>query len=151
MDLTELSDRAQISETLSAYCDSIDRGDLAALAEVFTDGVVMDMGHGAVFTGRARLLRLVQDVTAVWETTHHQCTNHLLRRYDGSSAAATSYVYAFHDAPDRDEAMHLWGRYTDELVKQDGAWRIALRRLRVAGVTMTSSSPFPERFERISR
>ena len=151
MDLTELSDRVQISQTLSAYCDSIDRGDMAALAEVFTDDVVMDMGHGAVFTGRARLLRLVQEVTAVWETTHHQCSNHLVGRYNGTGADATSYVYAFHDAPARNEAMHLWGRYTDELVKQDGAWRIQLRRLRVAAVTMTSSSPLPERFERISR
>jgi ketosteroid isomerase-like protein len=151
MDLTELADRVRIAETLSAYCDCIDRSDLAALADVFTEDVQMDMGHGAVFSGRERLLRLVQELTSRWETTHHQCSNHLVHRYDGAGATVTSYVYAFHHAPGRDETMHLWGHYADELVQQDGVWRIRVRRLRVAGVSTTASSPFPDRFERLSR
>lgn len=151
MDLTELVDRALITDTLHTYCDLVDRSEVDALVALFTDDLVMDMGQGVVVHGRERFRALLLDRIGHWTTTNHHSSTVVLTRWDGATAGVTSYLYAFHDAPARDETMHLWGRYTDELVQQDGRWLIRERRLRVAGVQLTPSSPVPARFERFAR
>ena len=151
MDLPELIDRIEIAETLSRYCDFVDRSDIVSLVGLFTDDILMDMGNGATASGRERLRPLLIDRVGRWRTTNHHCSNVILRRYDAGSASVTSYLYAFHDDPARNESMHLWGRYEDELVKVQGAWRFRIRRLRVAGVQQGESRPVPERFERFAR
>jgi len=151
VDLTELVDRALITDTLHAYCDLVDRSDVEGLLALFTDDLVMDMGRGVVVHGRERFRALLLDRIGRWTTTSHHCSTVVLTRWDGGTAATTSHLYAFHDAPARDETMHMWGRYTDELVKQGDRWLIRERRLRVAGVQLTPSSPLPDRFEPFPR
>lgn len=168
MDLTELADRALVADVLHAYCDRVDRSDVGALLDLFTEDAVLDMGRGATATGRADLRPFMIERIGRWTTTHHQCSTITLTSYDGRRASAVSYVSVFHDHPGRDEALQLWGRYEDDLVKDDfvGAgggsvgdggvgggvrWRIAVRRFRVAGVRRTTSDPLPDRFERLAR
>ncbi len=151
MDLAELVDRTLITDTLHAYCDRVDRADVDALLDLFTDDATLDMGHGATATGRTELRPFMIERIGRWTTTHHQCSTVTVLRYDGSTATTVSHVTVLHDHPGRDEAMQLWARYTDDLVKLGDGWRIRVRRLRVAGVTRTAPTPLPDRFERIRR
>ncbi len=150
MDLAELVDRTLITDTLHAYCDRVDRSDLDALLDLFTDDAELDMGHGATATG-PELRPFVIERIRRWTTTQHHCSTITVARYDGATASTVSYLYVFHDDPGRDETLHLWGRYLDELVKEQGSWRIRRRRLRVAGARRTASSPLPDRFEPFPR
>lgn len=151
MDLTELTDRVLIAHTLAVYCDYVDRFDLPALLGLFTDDVLLDMGRGVLITGQEHLCAALIQRVGRWTSTSHHNANVIVTAYSGTHATVLSYVYAFHNNPERDEAMHLWGRYEDELVKVDGAWRIRIRRLRVAGAQETVSSAFPARFEGVTR
>ncbi len=150
MDLTELVDRTLMADTLHAYCDRVDRTDLDGLLALFTEDAVLDLGR-TVVAGRGRLRPLLIDLMRRWSTTNHHCSTMSVLRYDGTTADTVTYVYAFHDAPDRDESMHLWGRYEDELRKEAGEWRLRVHRLRIAGVRLTTSGETPERFEYFHR
>lgn len=151
MDHTEIVDRILITDLLHAYADCVDRSDIAGLAALFAQNAVMDMGNGDVFTGRDRLHALFLDRIGLWTTTNHHVSTITIRSYDGAAARTTAYLYAFHDSPERDTSMHLWGRYEDDLVKHGEQWLIGTRRLRVAGVRETGSAEVPERFERFPR
>ena len=148
MDIAELVDRTLITDLLHAYCDRVDRSDIDGLMTLFADDIEIDMGRGATFTGHPALRALLVDRTGRWATTSHHSSTMSLLHYDGATATTTSYLYVLHDDPARDEAMHLWGRYDDGMVKQDGTWRFRTRRLRVAGVSHAPSTPLPDRFER---
>jgi ketosteroid isomerase-like protein len=151
MDVAELVDRALITETLHAYCALVDSRDIEALLDLFTGDAVIDLGHGAVFAGTSELRRVLIDRIGRWTTTNHHCSTTTLRRYDGAAAAATSYIYAFHDSPERNRTMHLWGRYEDDLARIEGRWLIRERRLLVAGVREENSQAVPQRFQLYSR
>lgn len=151
MDLAELVDRTLIADTLHAYCDRVDRSDLDALLDLFTDDAELDMGRGATATGRSELRPFVIERIRRWTTTQHHCSTITVASYDGTTASTVSYLYVFHDAPGRDESLHLWGRYEDDLVKEGRTWRIRRRRLRVAGARRTASTPMPDRFEPFPR
>lgn len=151
MDVAELVDRALITDALHAYCDRVDRSDLDALLDLFTDDAVLDMGGGATATGRAALRPFMIERIRRWEFTNHRCSTTTVRAYDGITAETLTYVSVLHDDPGRDETLQLWGRYGDEWVKQAGAWRIRVRRFRVDGVHHGPSTPLPARFERFPR
>ena len=55
----------------------------------------------------------------------HYTTNVIVRG-DGERARAESYVLAITGAPGA--SMPTTGRYEDELLKVDGAWKIRVRR-----------------------
>lgn len=143
--------RSEISDTLHAYSRGVDRCDIDLLSDLFTEDASFDYGHGNVTTGRDNLRELFRQATGRYTaTSHHVSTVSFLRVGDGT-ASTIAYVYAFHDNADQDLHLHVWGCYEDDLVDDGDRWRIATRRVRVAGTRTTTSEAVPERFERYAR
>ena len=149
--LEELEDRVLITEMMHAYCDFVDTCQIDRLLGLFTDDALLDMGNEALFQGRSELRSLLVDRLGLWTSTNHHVSNVRFVEYDGRSATTVSYIYAFHQKPEANEGMHLWGRYLDELTKESADWRIRVRRLRVAGVSYAGAEAIPERFDRFAR
>lgn len=119
-----------IVNLLSDYCDRIDRYDVDGLVGLFTEHGTYDFGFGRMYTGRSSLRQLFSRVEAYRATSHHISNVHLV--LDGQRATARSALYAFHVRSADASEVHVWGQYFDDLVHEDGTWRIARRALRVA-------------------
>jgi ketosteroid isomerase-like protein len=115
---------------LSDYCDRIDRYDLDGLTDLFTENGTYDFGFGRLYTGRVALRQLFGRVEVYRATSHHISNVHLI--LDGDRATVRSTLYAFHIRSADASEVHVWGQYFDDLVHEDGTWRIARRALRVA-------------------
>ncbi|MGY6550585.1 MAG: nuclear transport factor 2 family protein [Erythrobacter sp.] len=126
MDGTELADRLAIAEALARYCRGIDRCDAAELADVFTPDARLDYGDGARPIGEM-IAGLMQGLGAMRVTQHN--IGNTICRIKGASAKAETYCVALHilSGPEGDIELVVGGRYLDDLVKQDGTWRIATR------------------------
>lgn len=151
VDLRALQDRMRILDTVHAYSDHVDRADIDSLVDLFTEDAVFDYGHGTRFTGRDALRELFLDRLGRYAATNHHCSTERVLSYDGTRAETIVYVYAFHEDAVNELHVHVWGRYEDTMVRQDDTWRIAERRVRVAGVETVPAGALPERFERYSR
>ncbi|HJQ42193.1 MAG TPA: nuclear transport factor 2 family protein [Jatrophihabitantaceae bacterium] len=131
MDHASTSDTERlILNLLSDYCDRIDRYDVDGLVALFTEDGSYDFGFGRLFTGRPALRQLFSRVEVYRATSHHISNVHLV--VDGDRATARSALYAFHIRAADGSEVHVWGQYFDDVVMQDGSWRIARRALRVA-------------------
>lgn len=147
----DLVARAEISDTLHAYSRGVDRRDIDLLANLFTEDGVFDYGHGKVTRGRSGLRELFLAATGKYNATSHHCSTIAFVSLDGGRANTITYVYAFHDNAEQDLHLHVWGCYEDALVDEGDRWRIATRRVRIAGAKSTASQELPERFERYAR
>jgi 3-phenylpropionate/cinnamic acid dioxygenase small subunit len=147
----DLLARSEISDTLHAYSRGIDRCDFDLLADLFTQDASFDYGHGNVTRGRASLRELFVAATGRYDATSHHCSTIAYLFVADGRASTITYVYAFHDNAEQDLHLHVWGNYEDELVDEGDKWRIASRKVRVAGVRSTASEAIPERFERYAR
>ena len=149
--LTELRDRSRIADTLHAYSRGVDRCDIDLLLDLFTEDAVFDYGHGNVTRGQADLADLFRAATGRYTATSHHCSTISYLELGEGRAETITYVYAFHQNSDSDLQLHVWGNYEDTLVAQEDRWRIAVRRVRVAGVKTGGAEEIPERFERYAR
>jgi ketosteroid isomerase-like protein len=147
-ELQELLDRARIADTIYAFCDYCDRGDVEAVVGLFAEDGVMDLGGGAVHIGRPELRDMFADRFALYKSTTFHCSGVRLVSYDGATAATTTYLYGIHDAARLDRQMHVWGRYEDEMVNDAGVWRFLRRDLHVSGLSHTAIQEVPDRFGR---
>ncbi|ROO86460.1 SnoaL-like protein [Actinocorallia herbida] len=125
-----LLDKQEITELLTRYLRSADRGDAAGLAACYLPGATED--HGGVFTGTAE--DYVADITPV--LTHPRgrtmhCMTNVLIDLDGDTAAAESYVVTFSAVrtPDGPGSSFVGARILDRLERHDGRWGIAHRAL----------------------
>ena len=125
-----LQDRAAIEELLYNYCRFVDAVDVPAIVALFTDDATFDMGHGRVIS-RPEFGRLFESMTRYSATSHH-LSNISISSLGEDVARVESVLYAFHRIADTAEEIHLWGRYSDEVVRHDGVWRVRSRRLRAA-------------------
>ncbi|MER5619407.1 nuclear transport factor 2 family protein [Streptosporangium sp. NPDC002544] len=149
--LRRLADKEAVTEVLLAYCDLVDRGEVDELAGLFTEGASFDYGNGAVFTGKKTLHALFTDRLGRYRATNHHASNIRVGFSGDSSASAVSYVYAWHESVESGEQLHVWGRYTDTLVRSEQGWLLDTRQVRVAGASAQPAFPLPERFERYPR
>lgn len=143
--------RAEIADTLHAYSRGVDRCDPELLADLFTEDGSFDYGHGNVTRGREALRALFMAATGKYTATNHHCSTISYLALDATSASTITYVYAFHENSEQGTNVHVWGCYEDEHVNEADRWRIAARKVRVAGATTTPSQALPERFERYAR
>jgi len=147
----DLLARAEISDTLHAYSRGIDRRDIELLSDLFTEDGSFDYGHGNVTTGRDNLRNLFIAATGKYDATSHHCSTIDFVHLGEKTASTITYVYAFHDNAEQDLHLHVWGCYEDELVDEGDRWRIAYRKVRIAGAKSTGSEELPDRFERYAR
>jgi ketosteroid isomerase-like protein len=147
-ELQELLDRARIADTIYAFCDYCNSGDVEGVVSLFTEDGIFDLGGGATHNGRGELTDMFTDRFALYTTTTFNCSGVRLVRYDGSTAETHTYLYGVHDAADSDRQMHVWGRYEDIMVNESGVWRFQRRDLCVSGLNLTDLQEVPRRFER---
>ena len=151
VEVTELRDRARITDTLHAYSRGVDRVDIDLLLDLFTEDAAFDYGHGNVTRGRAALADLFRAATGRYTATNHHCSTISFLELDAKRAQTITYVYAFHQNTDADLQLHVWGNYEDTLVNESDRWRISERRVRVAGVKTSGAEVLPDRFEQYAR
>ena len=141
--LWELVERQRITETLQDYCHFVDRNDPASLVErVFCVDGCFELGSRHVVIGRENLARMFAKTLAVFTATSHHLSNVRIRFTGDDLAHATAYVHAWHLTVGEGRRIDLWGRYRDELRLTPQGWRIANRRLSVAGSHGWENAPF---------
>lgn len=140
-----MSDRSDIEAVLLGYCSHVDAADVAGVVALFARDGGVEMGSEPI-TGHATLTEFYGErVLRTYAATSHHLTNVAIRLATPQAASASSAVIAWHQRVDGRQFV-LWGRYADQLVREDGIWRIGLRSIRVAGSTdlgMDRSLPVP--------
>lgn len=125
MNLEELSDRYEINQVIYEYCRTLDEMDLPKLTALFTEDCVVDYGPDIKSEGSAALRRDLERMWR-WKRTSHHAGGVQIEFVGAELARATSYVLAWHEAPNGSTAT-MMGQYHDELRRTAQGWRIAHR------------------------
>jgi ketosteroid isomerase-like protein len=144
---SEAADRLAIRELIDAYAHCADRRDAKGQMALFTGDtrflVFMDATAAEPaqeLHGRESLAPVFDDLNQYVATMHFNGQSTIL--LDGDRATGESYCLAHHlkVGQDGQRTMMIASiRYLDELVKQDGQWLFAERRLMV---NWTETRPF---------
>jgi uncharacterized protein (TIGR02246 family) len=121
----EVADRLEIHELYGRAAVSFDTGDAAGFAQCFTVDGVFDSREAV--TGRDALAAYVTRRFAEAPGMAHHITNVFIDETDGG-ARGTAYGVILGTAPDGRLQLRTAGTYRDELVRDDGRWRICHRR-----------------------
>jgi len=131
----EWRDRQAIADTLHAYCRLVDQNRPDETAELFTADCTWKYRRGddAVQTGREALAaHMARSLVGMRATSHHLSNIEVTFTGPGT-AHVDSYVSAVHWFDDNRPEFQIWARYHDGFVKTADGWRIADRRVTVAG------------------
>lgn len=124
--MQQIFDKQEIHELMSHYAERIDAKDPAGAAACFAaDGIGVYWGD---YKGPAAIEARLTGILDQFAATSHHLSNVQIT-LDGERATVLSYVYAFHRYAENYEAMHYWGRWVDELVKELGHWRFTRREV----------------------
>jgi hypothetical protein len=117
------ADRAEISQLLLTFVNSLDARDWGAYAGTFTvDGVFEIMGNQRV--GRAEIAAGPARDLGGFARTQHLSSNHVIELAQ-DTATARHYLFAVH-VPDADrpaEHADIGGQYTCQCVRTPEGWR----------------------------
>ncbi|MER9296778.1 nuclear transport factor 2 family protein [Mesorhizobium sp. M0621] len=148
MTSAEATDRLAIRELIDAYAHCADGRDTKGQMALFTEDtafrVFMDSRSpepSYVIHGREALAPVFADLNQYQATTHFNGQSTV--RLNGDRAAAESYCIAHHLTVNGDQRTLMLAsiRYLDQLVKQDGVWLFAERRLMVDWTDTRISTP----------
>ncbi len=129
-------DRADIADALYRYAAGIDERDAGLLASSLDPDAVVDLSRAAAQVGVRfpALVRRDAVVTALMSVFGPLDTSHVLTNLritvDGDTAVLRCYAQTHHyppgdgPRPDRTGKALMMNRYTAELVRCDGHWRI---------------------------
>lgn len=116
-------DRLAILDLVGRYNFAIDSGDGPGWAATFTPDGVFDSGRGPV-AGSAALREFAETFSqGRMAGTEHWNTNHVI---EGDGERATHRCYLNLIRGENGESLAR-AKYSDELVKLDGAWKFARR------------------------
>ena len=122
--------KQEITELLTRYLRSVDRGDIETLRSCYLPGATED--HGGVFCGPAAdyIDHITRDLTHPRSRTSHNMTN-LLIEVHGDTATAESYCLAFSRIKAGGSYHHCFvgARMLDRLEQRGGRWGIASRQV----------------------
>ncbi len=134
------SDRARIEDLMGRYMFAFDWQDGDAYAATFTEDGVLEFA-GGIEQGRAELKQVMVDMAAreaAKAAASFPPRRHRVRHYvsnlvleiDGDRARSTSYWWEFNnDARAGRPYLGTYGHYEDELVRVDGEWLFAKRKI----------------------
>ncbi len=137
---SQLSDRQDIIDLLTAYCRAIDDNRPADVAAMFTEDVVLDYGGDYTnLVGRPLAQRFFAGGTdRLYKRSSHHLSNIEVSFTGDDSASTIAYVSAWHEFH-QDQFDHempnawIYGRYIDDVVRRDDRWFIAKRTFRAMG------------------
>jgi len=138
-----LLDKQEITELLTRYLRSVDRGDVATLRACYLPGATED--HGGLFAGTAQdyVDSIAAGLTHPRARTSDNMTN-LLIELDGDAATAESYCITFARIKAAGEYYHSFvgARMIDRLERRDGDPRTwASRTASSSGTGITTPPP----------
>lgn len=128
-------DTYEIQKLLYLYCDRLDRGDFAGMAQLFAHARFEPGGAAAVQDDPAAIVRMYEDYTRIYPHTgtpgtRHVTTNPIIDIDEGGSTArCQSYVVVFQGIDDFPLQPVIAGRYFDRFEKVEGRWRFSERRI----------------------
>jgi hypothetical protein len=133
VDVSELSDQAEIRQTLMLYYRGIDRLDYELILSCFhADGTV---DYGTFFRGSPKgFTEWLDDPAGLlgFTRTVHFAGNVIIE-LDGDVAHTETYCISYHaslpDHPWAGAFVPNWLRYLDRFERRDGAWKIAERKV----------------------
>lgn len=131
LDLQAIGDRIEIEELLVRYSRAIDHRDFDALESLFTSDATFDGGSLGCPTGARAIREMIEGTLTGLDATQHLVGKSLIE-LDGDSAEVRTYLISQHIREStRGPVKHyfLGGEYVDRVVRTDGGWRIAYRRL----------------------
>lgn len=128
-----LRDRLEIADVVHAYAQGVDDQRADAVAALFAEDCefrAFDRPKG-VARGRSEVAALLGRLLATFQATSHHVSATRIAFTGSDRASATTVLYAWHRFTEERPDGHLWGRYYDDLVREEGRWRFARRELRV--------------------
>jgi hypothetical protein len=127
--LQEMLDEHALRKLVHAYCRAVDRGDIAALRELYHHDAVD--AHGAFSTGSVEKFfeQLVVSRPYLRAMAHNITTVNF--SIEGNSAEGEIYNIAVHTlvAKGRDVDLVIGGRYLDKYEKRDNVWKLLERSI----------------------
>jgi hypothetical protein len=125
--LQEMLDEHALRKLVHAYCRAVDRGDIAALRQLYHHDAVD--AHGAFSTGSVEgFFEQLGAARPYLRAMAHNITtaNFAIR---GNEAEGEVYNIAFHTlaGKGRDIDLVIGGRYLDKYEKRDAAWKLLER------------------------
>ena len=136
--LRELQSRAEIQELVSRYVTALDTLDADSYASVFTDDAEFDVA-GTVYRGRSEIRKIVTDLLEARSgdqadgvstpQLYHVMSNTSIEIIDDDEARHTSYAQTVRANENGQFVVGFMGRYEDVVVRRDGRWQIASRKL----------------------
>jgi SnoaL-like protein len=125
-----------IQNLIYRYCDRIDRGDFAGLAQLFAHAELHVpalpqplRGVAAIEALYTRFTRLYPDTGT--PKTRHVTSNVIIEAQGEDAARAQSYVLVHQATPELPLQPIIGGRYYDRFVRVAGTWRFAERRMEI--------------------
>ena len=117
-------DRALIENLQARYLFALDFKDHDLYVTTFTPDGIMDVGNGEI-VGREAIKAAVANMPG---GRHH--ISNLVLQIDGDRATGrASWFHTGNDNPERRNTIGGFGHYEDDLVKVDGEWLFARRRI----------------------
>lgn len=130
--IARVLDELQIRNLIARVAQLADHGDAEEYAGLFTEDAAWEFPGGPRH-GRADILagardRRRQRVTGPGSATRHIIATVAVRVVDAATATADSYFQFWRDTATAPTLFNM-GHYHDELRREDGAWRIARRKI----------------------
>jgi 3-phenylpropionate/cinnamic acid dioxygenase small subunit len=136
----ELSDRAAITDVMHKYVWAVDSLDADGYASVFTPDAQID-SNGVLIRGHEAIRRVVTDQITRQAANraegkpagrlYHVISNERIELINRNEAVYRSYWQTLRRGADNRYATGGFGTSEDHLVKRNGRWLIALRKLTV--------------------
>lgn len=139
--LQELEDRIAIRELIDQYAFCADTRDARGQMDIFTGDTIFEVYMDEkvetptqVITGRENLFPVFDNLNQYFSTMHFNGQSTV--KINGDEAAGTTYCRAYHlKVEEGKQNLMIAGiRYYDKMVKQDGVWLFAERKLKVCWV-----------------
>lgn len=127
----QLEDQEQIRQVLVSYGEYLDARDYAGYASLFASDGVWTGGFGSA-TGPAAIQAMLEknlgkpDPGFINKSNFHLMTT-MVVKVTGDTAVARSRYTFFSATPENRPVPLLAGRYVDEFVRENGAWKIKHR------------------------
>jgi hypothetical protein len=127
-----LEDEKEVKEVLVKYGEYLDARDYKGYAGLFASDGVWSGGFGT-YTGPAAIEAMLQKNMGTHEAGYINKDNFHLNttmvvHVDGNKATARSRYLFVTRTEDNKPNVALAGRYVDELVRENGAWKIKTRK-----------------------
>lgn len=134
----DAEEKERIEELLIRYAEACDTRNWELLDAVFHEDVIAQYGAEYHLHGRSQVVLMIRSMLGGCGPTQHLLGNFRITVH-GRHADSRCYVRAAHAGRGVHAGQHyeVWAEYIDHLVREDRAWRITRREMRVTHETGT--------------